>query len=182
MSSTALSNYFSASFICHPYNCSLLRVRSLSSAWYYSSFSHWIWEHYDCMFPACQPHWTALQHWWVSSFPWHSPLHPLLLSLGLGSRYVSMHHVLRSLGKYSDVQIDGKGEETELCLRYLSPARGISNSFFRSVRMASILCSQMHILPYWIFPSLTEPAFHDHSLSQQQNLSALTELFLSSAL
>lgn len=150
MSFTALSNSFSSSFIPHPYNRSLFRIRALS------------WGMGALQFACFQP---------LSLMALVGQLFSLALTIASPSvitgtrvqvcfceRFLCI--MPRSLGKYSDVQADGKGEETELCLLYPSPAWGISNSFFRTVRLTSILYSWMHLLPYWIFPSLPSLITH----------------------
>lgn len=155
MHSTTLSNSFSSSFIHHPYNCSLLRIRTSSSAQYYQQLL-------PLAMGALQLHVSSL------SAPQNCPAAPMghlfslaltiaplvLLSLRLESRPVSVKCFCalcqRVLGKYFDIQADSRGEETELCVLYLSPAWKISNflSYYKNGLQPLLLNAYITILNF----------------------------------
>lgn len=129
-----------------------------------------------------QLHGTALQHWWVTSFPWHLILHPLLLlSLGLGPRWVSINCSCAPC-----IEISG---EILRCWAWFqrrvwvvpplpgSLAQGISNSYFHNKSNFHPLLLNAAIAMLFFLHWLTLPSLVSHWINSK--LTALTELLFS---
>lgn len=171
MSSSALSNSFSASFICHSCNCNSESALWAQLSTIAASPTRCGSNSIACFQPLSP---KKLPH---NSFPWHLPLHPLLL---LGSTCVSVNCSCAPC-----VEISGeilrcscwwqrRGDFNCFSLVWVLPGESQTLSYYKNGLYPLLLNVHITILNF----SFIGWTFLGRSWSHPQNLSAFTELFL----